>query len=230
MKSKPTYIALAIVFVASAAAAILLPLGEMIRTVAAIPAIGSLCGALLVISRDRIAYERSLRLLETQNSFAMGATSHMANVAFDKHVSFCEEYAAEMFGALNTLFRRGPHRDALQHADSLFNIRRTWTVWLTPEIEAKLVQFEGAIRTIGAQAGLLDDVQDVPDRAETVRTTFATFAEVIGLKEWQGEPITGDRAVEKVLHELQRVLGIDELTLLRSELVKRALVNLKDSG
>ncbi|HUU12828.1 MAG TPA: hypothetical protein VM182_03850, partial [Terriglobia bacterium] len=108
MNTKTTYIALAVVFVASAAAAILLPVGDAVRTLTAVPAIGSLFGALLQIFRDRVAYERSLLLLEAQNSFSIGTTSHMANVAFDKHVLFCEEYVTEMFKALTTLFREGP--------------------------------------------------------------------------------------------------------------------------
>jgi hypothetical protein len=32
------------------------------------------------------------QLEEFRNRFALGATSHMANVAFDKYVEFCEEY------------------------------------------------------------------------------------------------------------------------------------------
>ena len=113
MNNRNTYVALGAVFVASMAAAFFLPFGETIRAFAAVPAIGSLFGALFQIARDRIAHERSLLILESQNSFSIGANSHMAGVAFDKYSSFCEEYVAEMFNALTTLTREGPRRTAL---------------------------------------------------------------------------------------------------------------------
>jgi hypothetical protein len=68
------------------------------------------------------------QLEETRNRFTIGAASHMANVAFDKHVEFCEKYTAAVNGALNTLFRRGPHQDILQDADKLVGTRLEWTL------------------------------------------------------------------------------------------------------
>ena len=69
MNTKKTYIGLGVVFVASIAAAVFLPVTETIRVLAAIPAIASLFGALLQIFRDRIAHERALWIIEAQNSF-----------------------------------------------------------------------------------------------------------------------------------------------------------------
>jgi hypothetical protein len=59
---------------------------------AGLPAIAALFAALFQLSRDSIAFDRSVRLEEAKNRFTVGATSHMAIVAFDKHVQFCEEY------------------------------------------------------------------------------------------------------------------------------------------
>lgn len=123
------YAALGIVIVLSVALYRLFPVGA-IQDLAAIPAIVALFAALFQILRDRLAHERALAALEVQNNFALGAMSHLANVAFDKHVSFCEEYAVEMSKALSTLFRRGPHRDVLTRASALFEIRSKWSVWL----------------------------------------------------------------------------------------------------
>ena len=54
----------------------------------------------------------------------------MANVAFDKHVLFCEEYAAEVYRTVGVLFRRGVHAEALVNANALVEIRTKWTFGL----------------------------------------------------------------------------------------------------
>jgi len=225
MKSKTAYIAIAIVFCLGAGAVILLPVGDLVRTLAAIPAVGALLAALLQICRDSIAYERSLLLLERQNSFSVGTTSHMANVAFDRYVEFSEAYISEVFETITTLFRRGPCKDAFEHASKLLKIRRKWIVWLTPEVEAKLECFEDAIHEIGNCANL---VEQVPGAQPAFSQMFSRVAEVLGYKEWEGKPITGDIAFMNIIEGIRKILGIDELTLLRSELVKRAMEDLKN--
>jgi hypothetical protein len=227
MNSKRTYVALGTLFVISVVGYVLLPVGA-IQNIAAIPAIGALCAALFLILRDRVAHERAMFTLEVQNSFAIGAMSHLANVTFDKHVLFCEEYVAEMFDTLNTLFKQGPHRDALKHAGALFGIRRKWSVWLTPEVQAKLEQFEVAIRKIGNDERLVSDFPGMDQRQRLIDEMYALLAEVIGEKEWQGKTIKGDLAISSVMGKLREVLGIDELTVIRTRLIKRAAESLKD--
>jgi len=93
-----------------------------------------------------IAYDRSMRMEEAKNRFAIGAMSHMASIAFDKHVSFCGEYTEAVNCALQTLFRSGPHESVLEDANKLSGALAKWNVWLTSEIEAELVKFESASR------------------------------------------------------------------------------------
>jgi hypothetical protein len=147
----------------------------------------------------------------------------MANSAFDKHVSFCEEYTREIYKTLEFLFRRGPHQDVLERANALADIRIKWALWLTPEVETKLVNFEGALRTIGAHAELLADLRADEDRAESIRRAYGTFAAVMGWDNWRGEAVTKGLAAEKIVEGLRKVLGIAELTRLRSELIERAM-------
>jgi hypothetical protein len=220
MNKKNFYIAIGVVFAASTLVVFFLPFSQVIREWAAIPVIGSLCGALLQISRDRIAHERSLLVLESQNSFSMGATSHMAGVAFDKYSAFCEEYVAEMFEALMTLTREGPRQSALRHGDNLIKIRRRWAVWLTPSLENDLWPFEKALRTIGVDAHILEQA---PGSSAHINEMYSIFARVIGLERWEGEPLTDELTVAAVVSRLRRVLGAEELNRLRSELVARAL-------
>jgi hypothetical protein len=105
----------------------------------------------------------------------------MANVAFDKHVQFCEEYTAEVYRALQFLFKRGPHANVLQNANALMDLRTKWSVWLTPDIESQLEKFEGALRKIGANAWLLGELRADENRGEAIRDAYRTFAEVMGL-------------------------------------------------
>jgi hypothetical protein len=201
----------------------------IVGELASIPAIGALFAALFLLLRDSIAFDRSERLEEAKNRFTVGATSHMANVAFDKHAAFCEEYVAEMFKALETLFRRGPHREALRHASSLYVVRNKWAVWLTPEIEKELEVFEGAVREIGAAAWL---VNQVPGEQESIKRMFVEFAKVLGPKRgiphWGGEVVTEEYAIDTILASLRKVLGINDLARLRSELVSQAMRRLTE--
>jgi hypothetical protein len=231
MKPSSRYAGLAAIFLASLAAAIIFhyfPVGA-VGELASVPAIVALFAALFQLSRDSIAYDRTLRLEEAKNRFTVGATSHMANIAFDKHVLFCEEYTAEVHGALLTLFRSGPHREVLQNADKLVGVRTKWAVWLTPEIEAGLVNFESALRRIGAQAWLLDELRADEDRTEPIKQAYGTFAAVMGWEQWGGEPVTKNLAVERIIDGLRNVLGIKELTHLRAKLIRRAFDNLQGS-
>src|SRR5258708_6781940 len=228
MNAKKRYAALAIVFVASLAATAIFhyfPV-SIVGDLAGIPAIAALFGALFLLSRDSIAFDRSVRLEEAKNRFTVGATSHMANVAFDKHVQFCEEYTAEVFRTMTFLFRKGPNANVLDNVAALMDIRRKWSVWLTPEIENLLEKFEGALSKIGANAWLLGELRAAEDRTDAVKEAFWTFAAVMGWEKWKGEAVTRDLAATKVVEELRRILGISELRRLRAELVKHAADNL----
>jgi hypothetical protein len=182
MKPSSRYAGLAVIFLASLVAAAFFhyfPVG-VVGELASVPAIVSLFGALFQLSRDSIAFDRTLRLEEAKNRFTVGATSHMANIAFDKHVLFCEEYTAGVHRALETLFRRGPHSDVLMDADAMVRVRTKSAVWLTPEIEAELVNFEGALRKIGANAWLMKELRADEDRTDAIKEAYGTFAAVMG--------------------------------------------------
>jgi hypothetical protein len=229
VNNKNIYIAWATVFAASLAAVVVIHYfsASVVGDLAGVPAIAALFGALFQLSRDNIAFERSVRLEEFKNRFTVGATSHMANVAFDKHVLFCEEYTAAVYRAMGTLFRRGPHEEVLGDAGALSDIRIRWAIWLTPKVRAELEKFEGALRKIGANAWLLQQLRADENRTEAISEAYGTFAEVMGFETWQGNPVTGDRTIETVVERLRKVLGIDELTQMRSELIERASQNLK---
>jgi hypothetical protein len=141
-----------------------------------------------------LAHERSVLLAETQNAFSMGTTSHMATVAFDKHIGFCEEYIEAMSNALNTLIQEGMKEKALGTSD-FFRIRQKWALWLTPEMETKLDQFEQEITKIGGDAQVFDIA---------------------------GAPLSNERSVRRVIADFREVLGTKGLTDLRKDLLVRS--------
>lgn len=113
------------------------PIGEVYKGLASLPSIAGLLTALFQIVRDNAAHRRSVELQNKQQLFNLGATSHMANTVFDKHVEFSEKYLSEVHKLVVTLTREGPTESALAHASNLFKLRIDYTAWITPEIEKK---------------------------------------------------------------------------------------------
>jgi hypothetical protein len=222
------YLSIAGLFAASLVAYLLLPHGEAIQGLAAIPLIGSLVAALLQILKDMAAHEKAVAMQAAEQRFALGTSSHMANVAFDKHVEFCESYVQEVFATLETLFKSGPSAEALQHAFKLAEQRRKFALWLTPQIEAQLQEFEKALRGIGADEWYLRNAERIENRHDVVERLYKKLADVLGAEntganEWQGQPLTQELAISAVVRGLRHVLKAEELTNLREALVQASL-------
>lgn len=142
----------------------------------------------------QFSHEQSILLTEMQNAFSMGATSHMATTAFDKHIGFCQEYVDAISKALDFLNEAGPKKRLLD-ASEFFRIRQKWALWLTDEIEANLDRFELTISTIAAGAPVMDD----------------------------NGPMSNERSTKTLIAFLRELLATEQLTALRNELVLRAL-------
>ncbi len=90
------YLVAAIVLVVSFVAAWTLPASEILRGIVGLPGVAALFATLYQILRDQAAHERVIELQERQELFNLGVASHMANVAFDRHVQFSERYTTKM--------------------------------------------------------------------------------------------------------------------------------------
>lgn len=110
-----TYIGLSIVFALSVVITLLLPVEEVFKGITALPAVGTMIGAVYQIFRDQASFERNKKLQHQQQIFNLATTSHMANMVFDKHVEFCEKYMMEVHETVRTLFREGPTKEASTH-------------------------------------------------------------------------------------------------------------------
>ncbi|MDA8159787.1 MAG: hypothetical protein M0T76_03575 [Desulfobacteraceae bacterium] len=224
-----TYFGISIILVLSAALFFWKQAGEFVKVIFAIPLSGSLVGALFQLIRDQASYEKELFLQESQNIFFLGASSHMANTAFDKHVQFCEEYAIEAHKALSTLFKEGPTEKVIKHSLALHEIQQKYAVWLTTEMEKELDNFESTLRNIGADAIYVYRSPQEPERQENIKSMYKTFAQAIGSKllgsdKWDGDNITDELAVAGLIRRLRNILGIEELTKLRETIVSKTIL------
>ncbi len=112
----------------------------------------------------------------------MGATSHMATVAFDKHIGFCEEYVEEVSKALQPLIQDGSRQEPLD-ARRFSRIRQKWALWLTNEIDGELEQFERHVTQLGAEAPAVDANGDRVSNESSIKTAIAFLREVLRTEE-----------------------------------------------
>jgi len=138
----------------------------------------------------------------------------MAEVAYNKHVTFCEEYIERVEKGRQELFRDGLSRNSINIGHELVNIRQKHSPWLTKEIEDSLKPFEQALIKIGAQEGLLESVPVSQQRSEIVKEVYKSFGLVLGHE----KPLNEDEAnlhIDKVIEKIRDILGINILTKLR---------------
>ena len=200
------------------------PINDVYKGIASLPAVGALFAALFQILRDSIAHERSLQLQEERQLFNLGATSHMANTVFDKHVEFCEKYLAEVHQLVVTLTKSGPTQEALDHAGKLYTLRIEYTAWITQDIEDKLMPFEKAVRKIGENVYLLNALAGEEDRAGTrskaLKDMYYIFSSLMDFSDV--EVIDEYDTVKAVKVKVREILNISELVNIREFLVNKA--------
>ena len=159
---------------------------------------------------------------QLEHAFTLGSSSHMANVAFDKHVKFCEDYAEELRNTLAGLLDHKRRREAYDQSTKLTALRRTQALWLTPQMEEPLEKIERALRWIGAGHMIADDPgAPEAERNEVREKVSKLFIEVLG-EELGREPEDDELAISKVVRWLGRILGVDDLTRLRQKILSNA--------
>lgn len=214
-----------LVFVGSVAIGVLFPVESVLREFAAVPALGALFAALFQVFRDQAAFERQVLLQQQQQSFSLGAASHMAGVAFDKHAEFCEGYIAEVHLTMSTLFREGPTKTALAHSSKLVDLKRQYSAWLTRDIIKELEPFEQALRKIGALSHLVADLRgtDDPARQGAIEKMYSVFNEVVPIEVDGTVETTSEITADAVQDRIRAILGVEQLTTIRQRLIDQAL-------
>lgn len=220
-----TYAILSSIFVLSLVGAAFVDASELFKAVITAPGVAALIGALYQLARDQAAFEKQLHIQEKQFQFTLGAASHMANTAFDKHVEFCEKYMNEIHEVVHTLWREADTPEALVHANKFYKLREDYAVWLTDDINENLGKFEDAIRKLGAQAHFIRTTVGHEGYAEQrilrIDQNHNLFSEILGIEETK--EVNEDYAAEVIKKKVRRILGVEELTRLRGHLISRSI-------
>ena len=229
-QSYKTYAGLVIVFSLSFALAVFLPIDKIFKGIASTPAIVALIGVIYQIFRDQSAFEKEKYLQRKQQIFNLGATSHMANIAFDKHAEFCERYMSEIHVTVSTLFVNGPTEKVMEHVAKLVNIQKEYSAWVPKDIAIKLDPFERALNEIAANSHLVEVLrgEDQKGRNNAVHKMYDIFKQVLNVEHKEITEENKDIAVEEVKQKIRSILGIDELTEMRKMLIQEAISFLKN--
>jgi hypothetical protein len=198
-----------------------------------ITAAASFAGAALAawmslrIAGQRMQHER--RQEAVKRAFD-SAGSHMAVVAFDKYVQFCEEYTDLFRETLRGIIQTGPHENALSYAADLSRLRTRWALWVTDEVNTLLETFEKALRQMGSDAHLSapELAASVPNRPEIINRMYKAFSDLFELGNWNGEEANKDLTVAKMMSLLKETLGIEQFSLLRQMTLNSALRELSE--
>lgn len=222
MKKRLLQISLITIF--SFIMAFIVPVDDIYRGIITLPGVAGLGAALFQLIRDDALHQRAIALQKEQHLFNLGATSHMANCVFDKHVEFCEKYLAEVHQTVVTLTREGPTALALEHAGNLYSLRIEYTAWITPEIEQKLMPFEKAVRRIGANSNYVDalrnDDRSNERRSNAIEEMFDIFSSLMNISESTEK--NEENTVIAVKSRVREILQVNQLVSVREYLVSTA--------
>lgn len=220
-KSWRLYAAASAVFIVSFVIAWIFPTTESFRGIFALPGVGALLVALFQVFRDQTAHEKSLELQNKQQFFNLGVASHMANVVFDKHILFSEQYIAKMQECLSDLVVTGPPGNSLKFSSELIDIRLSFRAWITEDLYVKLSPFENALTEIGAKKFALEGLPPGEKRKREVQVMFDLFSNVLGYNS-EG-PVCEEITPGKIISHLQDLLGVRQMNRLRSAVINEAI-------
>ncbi len=217
------YATMILTIVLSFSALVFLPIPESYQGLITLPSVAALFGIIVEVWRDKRAHERQLELLIRQQDNSLAIASHMATVVFDRQVVFCEVYFEKANETLLELFTNGPTKDAVMYAIELSKIRAKYSPWISSEIEAGLLPFEKTLRELGACAQIVDMDLPQPQHQLFVQRMFDAFNKISDIS----KPVEGDspeEAISSIIKHLRKVLGIIELTNLRDQAIKMAMI------
>lgn len=189
------------------------------------PAVGAMFTAIFQLVRDDAAHERKKEILLKEQHYSLAASSHMANVVFDKQVEFSDKYTSEVLNAFHTLMPKQDWEDAHSFAKNLTFIRLEYMCWLTSDIDENLEEFEEKLRTLGAHssyikmpkgAGTNQEHRD--EAAREMLEIQAAFLYI--LEKVEGHPEVRLSSFSK---KMRSMLNVEELTTLKNKLVESSL-------
>jgi len=216
------YIAYTAIFIVSILLAIFLPIGEIFKDIMAIPVAAALLAILYQLYKDQRVHEHNIEIQNKQQDFALSVASHMADVTYDKHVMFCEEYTNRVQEGFQELLRDGVSKNSIKIGGDLIRIRQKHSPWLTKEIEIALNPFEQTLIKIGAKNDLINVLPIGEQRTKIIDDVYRSFGLILGHEKPLNEEETG-LAINEVIEKIRDILGINILTELRLKTAELAL-------
>lgn len=190
--------------------------------------IGSAIGALVAYGIAR-HQQKAQNDRERMKAAHDSASSHMANVAFDKYVEFCEAYKDSAGEGVLILIQHGPTREILPEVGKLSEIRYKYSLWIPADVDDRLKAFESVWRTIGAFSGLLDRSVGATEAEAGAhsKAVYKEFAKAMGLNEWEGEKLTDEFTVAAIVAGLREVLGTEKINNLRRAVLDQVVSHIE---
>lgn len=182
--------------------------------------------ALFIAQRNREADQRKDAVRRAFDS----AGSHIAKVTFDRYVEFCETYVLLWSDALADLIREGPTATATQHAHKIIRHRQQWILWVPPDVDTTLMAYEKGLLDVGVNSRLFETAKtgNEADIQSFVSTMYLRFAELTGLREWDGKKLDDDTRIEWMMKMLRQTLGTDSYNKLRNITMRMAIKDLEE--
>jgi hypothetical protein len=200
---------------------VFLPIADMIKNAMSVPAAAALIAALYQILMDESRFIKEKSMKEEERLHVLSVSSHMAIVAFDKHTEFSEKYLEVMRNGLMELSAKGPCKEALEIAEKLKKTRLDYAAWITKDTRETLFPFEQALTMIGFNQGCARDMSAGDEKRAMLQKALNLFMQVMEYKEDKDIQKRGI-GVSEVVENIQNLLGINELTRLRKQVIKEA--------
>ena len=122
---------------------------------------------------------------------------------------------------LSSLIGEGPTKRAADHRDELTKIRNKYRAWVTKEIEDKLTPFEKALSKLGLDSHMADKLPaNDPQKIEALKRAHESFGKIVYLEK---KDSLDNSDADKIIENLQTILGINELTRLRQRILSEAI-------
>lgn len=216
--STKTYIICLSVGFLSFLVAYTLPTEKLLTGLISTPGVIAFLGILWQIYRENIQHEMQKEIQNREHNFHLTIFSHMANVAFDKHVEFSEKYILK-FQEIITKIIVEETDEPFKYVRELANIRFEYTTWLTSEMTKDIIDIEEMINEMFAKERHADRASNGQKRNTLLEDASKIFQELIkgNEKDKKGS------AIARLTDILQNILGIKELTVLRKNILKKAI-------
>lgn len=223
MKYRPLlYISLVAIGAVSFFGAWLLPVNEIVKTIAGLPFVGALFVALFQLIRDHSTFVKETMKQEREHAFVVAAISHMSKVVFDKHVEFGEAYIKKLQEVLGTLFAEGPTKKSMDYVYPLYQVRKDYRLWISSDMASTLDEFEGKIFKMGTSIGSWESMR----ANKSLDLAYELYSEILDLE--KKDPNNPEIEMKKrqgynhVIKHLQEILGVEKLTKLRDSIISQS--------